>query len=282
MLPQRVASTLVGVPIILGLIHIGGVGYAVAAAFILAAAALEFYAAVAPSPPDPAVAEATPAAAVAHLLRQRPLGYIGAGAVALLVAGAQNGLDWWTGALVLAVVITFLWLIVEGQVETALHDWLWALGGILYVGFLGSHLILLRHLDNGRDWLMVAVFGTFIVDTSAYFVGRAIGRQKLAPRISPGKTVEGALGGMLAGSLGVVTLNWVTGLRIDVWPVAGLAILLPIAALAGDLGESLVKRGAAVKDASAVVPGHGGFLDRLDSVLFTVPLVYYYAIWVAL
>jgi phosphatidate cytidylyltransferase len=94
--------------------------------------------------------------------------------------------------------------------------------------------------------------------------------------------VEGSLGGLLAGALGDVLLNWVTWLRIDVGQVIGLALLLPLAALLGDLGESLVKRGAHVKDASAMVPGHGGFLDRLDSILFTVPLVYYYAIWVAL
>ncbi len=156
------------------------------------------------------------------------------------------------------------------------------MGGVLYIGWLGSHLVLLRQLDNGQDWVYLAVFATFANDTSAYFVGRAIGRTKLVPRISPGKTVEGSLGGILFGALGLVLLNWALGLRVDVWPLIPLAVLVPVAAQLGDLAESLIKRGAGVKDAGVLVPGHGGVLDRLDSVLFAVPVVYYYALWVIL
>lgn len=283
MLGQRVASAVVGVPIILGVVALGGVGYAIALAFVLGIAALEYYAAVAPSfNPLAAETETKPRPGLALLLGQRPLGYLGAAFVALLVAAAHNGSDWWTGTLALAIFVTFLWLIGRGQVAAALQDWLIALGGVLYIGFLGSHLVLLRGLEDGRDWTMLAVFATFSADTAAYFVGRALGRRPLAPHISRGKTVEGSVGGFVAGALAVILLNWALGLRLSVGAIVPLALLLPLAAAAGDLGESLVKRGAGVKDASALVPGHGGFLDRLDSILFTTVLVYYYVVWAIL
>ena len=129
---------------------------------------------------------------------------------------------------------------------------------------------------------MLAVFATFIADTAAYFVGRAVGRIKLAPHISPGKTVEGTVAGLLVGALGVVLLNWVLGIRIDALELAPLAVLLPVAAIIGDLAESVVKRSVGVKDAGGLLPGHGGFLDRFDALLFTNVLVYYYVIWIVL
>jgi len=288
MLAQRIATTIVGVPLILGLIALGGVGYAIALAFILSTAALEFYAAVSHRPlTNSAVAEGEAeaedqTAAAGLFFGQRPLAYLGAGFVALLVAAAHNGSDWWTGALALMMFSAFLWLAWRGEVTAALQDWLVVLGGILYVGFLGSHLIFLRDLENGRDWTMLAIFATFAADTAAYFVGRAFGQKPLAPHISRGKTVEGTLGGFIAGALGVVFLNWVLGVRLDAAAILPLAILLPLTAAVGDLGESLVKRGAGIKDASVLVPGHGGLLDRLDSLLFTTVLVYYYVLWVVI
>ena len=280
MLLQRVATAVIGVPAILAVIWAGGAWFSVVLGILLFIATLEFYAAVAP-PANATLAE-NPLAAVSpvplpRLLNQRPLGLIGAAFTALLVAAAHHGGDWWAGALALAAVVPLLWLILSGNGERALPEWLPSVGGVLYIGWLGSHLVLLRHLDNGQDWVYLAVFATFANDTSAYFVGRAIGRTKLVPRISPGKTVEGSLGGILFGALGLVVLNYALGLRVDVWPLIPLAVLVPVAAQLGDLAESLVKRGAGVKDAGVLVPGHGGVLDRLDSVLFVVPVVYYYA-----
>ena len=287
MLLQRLASGIVALPVILALIWLGGVGYAIGLALVLAIAALEFYAALAsPSATNPAahlvVAKAAQRGTPERLLRQRPLGYLGAAFVALTVAAAHNGFDWWAGSLALLIFLAFLWLAWRGEIGTALHDWLILVGGVFYLGFLGSHLIFLRALDNGRDWLLLAVLATFAADTAAYFLGRAMGRTKLAPRISPGKTVEGTLGGLLAGAAVVILLNWALGPRIDAAQIIPLALLLPVAAAVGDLGESLLKRGAGVKDASALIPGHGGFLDRLDSLLFTGVLVYYYLLWVVL
>ncbi|MBI2914045.1 MAG: phosphatidate cytidylyltransferase [Chloroflexi bacterium] len=303
MLAQRVATAIVGVPVILGLILWGGVAYSVAVAVILTIAALEFFAATDPQSQEPGTRnkeqDASPLAERARpgrpgegeprsffertlyrLLRQRPPALLGAAAVALLVAGAHNGADWWSGALVLAVALTFVALILRGDVQAGLRDWLWIAGGLLYVGFLGSHLVFLRDLDGDGDWAIVAIFATFATDTAAYFVGRAIGRTHIVPAISPGKTLEGSLAGLAAGVAAVLFLNWVTGLREDALEIIPLALLLPIAAEIGDLAESLIKRGAGVKDAGQLVPGHGGLLDRLDSILFTVPLVYYFVIWV--
>jgi len=286
MLPVRVATAIVGVPIIIALIWWGGAGYSVAVGVILVIAALEFYAAVDPAPRNTSLAE-NPLAAIAQrplprLLNQRPLGLLGAALVALLVAGAHNGVDWWTGALALATVLPLIWLIARGETQRGLNDWLATVGGVLYVGWLGSYLVLLRLLDQDGQWVFLAIFATFANDTGAYFVGMAVGRTPLAPRVSPGKTVAGALGGLVCGAAAVPLLSYALGLDVGVGPLVPLAVLVPVAAQLGDLAESLLKRSTGVKDAGALVPGHGGLLDRLDSLLFVVPMVYYYAIWVVL
>ncbi len=286
MLPLRVATAIVGVPVVIALIWWGGAGYSVAVGVILAVAALEFYAAVAPASSNLSLAD-NPLVALAQrplprLLNQRPLGLLGAALIALLVAGAHNGGDWWTGALALAAVLPSLWLIARGETERGLADWLAVVGGVLYVGWLGSYLVPLRQLDEDGQWVFLAVFAAFANDTGAYFVGNAVGRTPLAPRISPSKTVEGSLGGLICGVAAVPLLSYALGLDIDIGPLVPLAVLVPVAAQLGDLAESLLKRGAGVKDAGVLVPGHGGVLDRLDSLLFVVPMVYYYAIWVVL
>lgn len=284
MLPQRVAAALVGVPIILAVIALGGALYSLATALILVLAALELLAATDPRPASTPEQRGPSllARALLPLLRQRPIALVAAGGVALLVAGAHNGADWWAGAFALGLVLLFLPPVLAGQAETGLRDWLWAAGALAYVGFLGSHLVFLRHLDEEGQWAMVAIFATFATDTAAYFVGRALGRTRIAPAVSPGKTLQGSLGGILGGAAGVLALNWLTGLRVDAAHILPLALLLPLAAELGDLAESLIKRGAGVKDAGQLVPGHGGLLDRLDSLLFTVPLVYYFVVWVIL
>jgi phosphatidate cytidylyltransferase len=272
MLPQRVAVSVVGIPVIIGLTLLGGPLFTVAAGLVLAFAALEFY---------PATDPASTPGETRSLRHQRLPGLIGVAGVALLVAAADNGFDWWARALTLLVVLPFLPPILQGKTTTGLRDWLWILGGLIYIGFLGSHLVFLRDAPNGRDWVLLALLATFATDTSSYFVGRLIGRTKIIPAISPGKTLEGSLGGFAGGIGAVLVLNWAldAGAGAEIIP---LALLLPLAAQVGDLAESLIKRGAGVKDASRVIPGHGGFLDRLDSLLFTIPLVYYYLTWIVL
>jgi phosphatidate cytidylyltransferase len=107
-----------------------------------------------------------------------------------------------------------------------------------------------------------------------------MGRRKLAPSISPGKTVEGTIGGIAGGCAAVLLANYLLGIRLETALIVPLALLLPFAAVLGDLAESIIKRGMHIKDAGTIVPGHGGFLDRLDSILFAVPAVYYFVTWV--
>jgi len=152
------------------------------------------------------------------------------------------------------------------------------MAGILYIGWLLSYLVALRGLDDGRDWVFLALFATFGSDTAAFFVGRALGRHKLAPNISPGKTWEGAIAGVF-GSI-IVSLVLVNLLSLPLSNVGAilLGLLISLFGQLGDLVESLLKRNMGVKDSSKLIPGHGGFLDRIDSIIFTGLVVYYWVL----
>ena len=127
----------------------------------------------------------------------------------------------------------------------------------------------------GRAWLLLALLTVFATDTGAYFTGRAIGRHPMAPRISPNKTWEGAAGGLGAAVIAVVAL----GLAFDVdtprWQQVIIGVAVGVASQLGDLLESRLKRVSNVKDAGSIIPGHGGVLDRLDSIVVSIPVVYY-------
>lgn len=144
---------------------------------------------------------------------------------------------------------------------------------VLYVGLLFSAVVLTRDLDSGREWVFLGILTTFAVDTGAYAVGKLLGRHKMAPSISPGKTWEGAAGGYVAGVAVCLVLNRMLDTGVPVETMAPFALSVPVAAMAGDLFESWMKRRMGVKDASGFLPGHGGFLDRMDSVLFVMPLL---------
>ncbi len=156
--------------------------------------------------------------------------------------------------------------------------------GIMYVGWLGSHLVTLRQLpaavgveDNiGARLVFLAALLTWATDTAAYLFGVAFGRHKLIPRISPNKTVEGGVGGLLGAALA----GWICTRTFTPFltPLAGviLGLVVGVVAQLGDLVESLIKRDAGLKDSAELIPGHGGVLDRFDSLLFTVPVLYYY------
>lgn len=150
--------------------------------------------------------------------------------------------------------------------------------GIVYVAGLLSHLVLLRGADgNGLMLTLVAVVGTWLTDTGAFFVGRALGGRRLVPALSPNKTVSGAVGGWVAGFIGVlVTAVFAAAVPLD--RALALAAATPAAAQLGDLLESAVKREAGVKDSGRLLPGHGGVLDRFDSLMLVAPTVYYLTI----
>ncbi len=147
--------------------------------------------------------------------------------------------------------------------------------GSLYVGFLGSHLILLRFYQDGAAWLIVASAVTACSDTGAYVVGRTWGRRKLCPDISPNKTLEGAAGGVIAGTLGGLLFSLLLLPSVNVVFIIVAAVILTVTGIIGDLTESIVKRGTGTKDSGKCLGGHGGILDRVDSLLFVGPLFYY-------
>ena len=178
-----------------------------------------------------------------------------------------------------AVLLSLIWLIFRRQKEEAFASWAWTMAGFLYIGWLMSYLVALRGLENGRDWVFFALFTTFGSDTAAFFVGRALGRHYLAPRISPKKTWEGVIGGVL----GAITISLLVAIFLNLPLSYGQAIflglLVSIFGQLGDLVESLLKRNMGVKDSGRLMLGHGGVLDRIDSVVFAGIVVYYYVIW---
>ncbi len=180
-----------------------------------------------------------------------------------------------------AVILPLIWLLRRPQKEKAFTSWAWTMAGILYVGWLLSYLVALRGLDDGRNWIFFALFITFASDTAAFFTGSALGRHRLAPHISPGKTWEGTIGGIL-GAI-IVSLFFILPtpltLPLSYWQAILLGLLVSVFGQLGDLVESLFKRNMGVKDSGSLIPGHGGFLDRIDSVVFAGVVVYYYVIW---
>jgi phosphatidate cytidylyltransferase len=179
----------------------------------------------------------------------------------------------------LGIAVSLVLLLGRKQKQGAFTDWSWTFAEILYVGWLLGYLVALRGLDNGRSWVFLAIFVTFGSDSTAYFIGSSFGKHKLAPTISPKKTWEGAIGGM-AGAAAVSLLflcvkpvqltsylNW--------WQLVIIALAISAVGLMGDLVESLFKRNTGVKDSGSIFPGHGGMLDRMDSIVFAVVLVYY-------
>ncbi len=152
--------------------------------------------------------------------------------------------------------------------------------GVLYVVFLGGHLVSVRMGFDPKLSAHLLFFFFLIImgsDTGAYYTGRALGKHKLAPKISPGKTWEGAIGGLLASLLMAVLAHYWFFAELSLKAALPLAAVMNVFGVAGDLTESALKRGAGAKDAANILPGHGGLLDRLDSLLFNAPVIYYFA-----
>jgi phosphatidate cytidylyltransferase len=156
---------------------------------------------------------------------------------------------------------------------------LWTVGGALYLAWPLSAALLLRDEPQGREWVFMLLVVAFAVDTGAYAVGRAFGRHMLAPRISPNKTREGAVGGVIAGIIASVAMVSLFQLPVGLVEAGVWGILLAIVAQIGDLYESALKRRLEAKDAGSLIPGHGGLLDRLDSILAVSLMLYYLVQW---
>jgi phosphatidate cytidylyltransferase len=151
--------------------------------------------------------------------------------------------------------------------------------GVMYVALLGGHLVAVRMgFEQKLSAHLLSFFFLVIMgaDSGAYYAGRAFGRHKLAPKVSPGKTWEGAIGGMIASLLMAALAHYWFFPELPLKVALALAALMNILGVLGDLTESALKRGAGAKDAAQILPGHGGLLDRLDSLLFNAPVLYYF------
>jgi phosphatidate cytidylyltransferase len=182
-----------------------------------------------------------------------------------------------------AITLSLIMLVFLPKKEGVFNAWAWLMAGILYVGWLLSYLVTLR-LEAGRDWLFLALFATFGSDTAAYFLGKAFGRHKMAPRISPGKTWEGAVGGLFGAVIISLFFTLPTPLQLPLsyGEAILLGVFISVFGQIGDLAESLLKRNSGVKESGNLMPGHGGLLDRMDSIVFAGVVVYLYYTFVVL
>jgi phosphatidate cytidylyltransferase len=253
---QRILSTLLLVPPFLLLVHFGSPRhFALVLSLVIGLAAWEF-SRLCPEGTDTGLSLIT---VVGALLWH----------AALISAGSVAGVS----ALVAGVALLRV-LLVKAEFRVGLLQAAWIVLGVAYASGLMSFGSLLRGLPEGRELVYFLVFTIWAGDIAAFYIGRRFGRQPLAPRVSPKKTVEGALGGM------VVSMIVAFAGRFWIWPVlpparaAVVGLLLATVGILGDLCESAVKRGAGVKDSGSLIPGHGGVLDRLDSLMFACPVLY--------
>ncbi len=202
-----------------------------------------------------------------------------AGLVGLALAAGLGGREEVLLVAVAVLPLTFLLTVAGPSAEGGTFGMTAVLLGVWWIGVAIAHAIMLRDLDHGGGIVLNVLIGTFVGDTAAYFGGRWFGRTRLAPRISPKKTVEGLVLGLAVAVLSVVIASWYQD-WLDAGEAAILGLAVGIAAPLGDLFESFIKRDAGVKDTSLVFGAHGGALDRLDAVLFALVAGFY--VWLAL
>lgn len=257
MIRQRIITAAIGLPILIAIIWFGEPWFTILIAAMAGIGSFEFYRMI-------------------SALKIQPFTYLGLLFVILLVLSPHCPYSVTAPFLVTAIIaVSAVWMLFMRQKNQAFNNWVWTLAGVLYIGWMLKHWVNLRGLEIGKELVFWAMFTTFASDTSAFFVGKTWGKCPLAPAISPSKTWEGALGGLLASVTASLILKKMLTLPFNYWQTALLGGVISAFAQLGDLVESLLKRHAGYKDASRLIPGHGGMLDRLDSLIFTGVVVYY-------
>jgi phosphatidate cytidylyltransferase len=258
---QRILSAVVLVPIVLGLAYLGGAYLAALVAVAALLAGYEFY----------------------HIMRiggYRPSYVAGLTLIVVLLLDAYYPrFGFWRWGVAATLMLLIVRQILHQDTRGFLTSWAITLTGALYVGGLLGHLISLRNLPRGFEWLLLTCIVTWTCDTGAYFAGSLWGKHGFFTHISPHKTWEGAIAGFATGIVAALIVGHFVGLAL--WQSLALGAILVLGVTAGDLAESLIKRQVGVKDSGNLIPGHGGMLDRVDSLLFAGTIVYYFAIWVA-
>lgn len=259
-LPVRIGSAVAYGALALGVLFYGRVlGWAGIVALAAALALAEFY-------------------ALTRETKRLPNEVFGlSAAVAMPIAAATHGTLGMTAVVTVLVVASLLWHLAFRQVR--LVDTAVTVFGVVYVGYTLAHLVLLRALDSGTLFVLATLLSVWLNDSLAYLVGSTIGRTRLAPRVSPNKTWEGFAAGTVASIAVWVTVWAVTDTGISLtWHIA-IGSVLAVAGLIGDLAESRIKREVGAKDSGRLMPGHGGFLDRLDALMVVSVIAYYALLW---
>lgn len=248
-------ALLIGVAFIGSSVFLGPWGLAIVISVVASAAAAEFF-------------------GILRRERRLPNELFGLGAVALMpIAAAARGLEGLTAVVSFIVIASLLWHLSFRQVRAS--DTAVTVFGVVYVGFTMAHLVLIRQLDAGTELALATVASVWANDTFAYLVGSSLGRHKMAPHISPNKSWEGFAAGTVFTTAVWVAVAFLADTGLSVGWLALVGVAASMAAVVGDLAESRLKREAAIKDSGSLLPGHGGFLDRFDSMIL-VSIVSYY------
>jgi phosphatidate cytidylyltransferase len=180
--------------------------------------------------------------------------------------------------LFLGFALLFLFRIQD--ISAAARDISYAMLAFLYIPLLLMHLVMLRQIAYGVEWLLVIMLIVMTNDSAAYYTGSTFGKHRMYPLVSPKKSVEGALGGLAGSMCGTLLAKFTFFPQLTLMDALLTAVFIGVLGQAGDLFESLLKRSFGVKDSGSIIPGHGGVLDRLDSIIFAAPATYYYAIYI--
>lgn len=261
MLKKRVITALLGIPLLIAIIWFDEPlpWFTILVAIWGLLAAYEFYSMVGVS-------------------KVKPLVYFGLTWTLLFILSPHFSYDFIIPLLLTsAVVLSLILLLLCPQREGAFANWAWTIAGILYLGWLSSYLVALR-LEAGRSWMFLTLFTTFSSDTAAFFIGKVLGKHRMAPHISPAKTWEGATGGVMGAIIASLVLITLLDLPLSYGQAILLGLLVSVFGQFGDLVESLLKRNTGVKESGKLLPGHGGILDRMDSIIFAGIVVYYFSL----
>jgi phosphatidate cytidylyltransferase len=267
---QRAVITFTLGPLAIYFIYLGGFFYAIPLAFVLAVAAVEF------------------------AQMGRNMGWSTSPWVLVALVLPYFIAGWWwrewnllgplTLVALLVAMVYALWLYEIKKVESAPATWMAMMGGVLLIGWLGSHFFSLRNIGPmAWQWTMLAMLTTWVADSAAYVVGKflagnILGKHRLSPRLSPNKTVEGYVGGIVLGTAFTVGLAYF--LQLPLTGALVLGLLITIVSPMGDLGISLLKRESGIKDSGTIFRGHGGALDRVDSLVWSVTMAFYLVLFI--
>lgn len=267
MIVKRIVTGLVFAAIVVVLIWLGGIPFVTAACIIAILAGIEFY-------------------RIVKNQGIQPFSWLGIVFSVLLIVNAyiqQYNFSFlpyprdFTLPLLLTLMtlIPLIWLLFRPNKDKAFINWGWTIAGILYTGWLLSYYIQIRQLENGMGWIFLVVSCTALCDVGAYAVGSNLGKHAMASSVSPGKTWEGSIGGLLTSILVAVIIAIAFKLPLYYWQMVAAGLIIGVFAQIGDLVESLLKRNMRAKDSGSLLPGHGGMLDRIDSHLLVAPVAYY-------